>query len=123
LNDIDGLSPKLIRQIGLRLIQNIKDGLSLPENILPVYPRKHRKRPSAKVAARVKTLKAWRDQMGGTLGVDPALVCTNAQIQAIAGKNPGTPGELASTEGVKKWQVERFGADICATLHNIHQPK
>lgn len=123
LQNVDGLSPKLIRQIGPRLIQSIKDGLGLPETALPVYPRKHKKRPSARVAARVKTLKAWRDHMGERLDVDPALICTNAQIQAIAGRNPGTPGELVSTEGIKKWQVERFGADICATLQNIPQRK
>ncbi|MDZ7695861.1 MAG: HRDC domain-containing protein [Deltaproteobacteria bacterium] len=123
LHTIDGLSPKLIRHIGPRVIQSIKDGLGLPKAALPVYPRGPRQRPSAKVAARVKTLKAWRDHMGERLDVDPALICTNAQIQAIAGRNPQTPGELASTEGIKKWQIERFGADICATLKGVHHPK
>ncbi len=123
LHTIGGLSPKLIRHIGPRLIQSVKEGLDLPGTALPVYPRKPKKRPSARVAARVETLKAWRDQMGERLNVDPALICTNAQIQAIAGRNPQTPGELAATEGIKKWQVERFGADICATLQDVHHPK
>lgn len=123
LGDIEGLSAKLIRQLGQRLIGCIREGLNLAEERLPVYPKKPRQRPGATVAARVKTLKTWRDRKGKALGVDPALVLTNAQIHAVAEKSPETPGALTSIEGIRNWQVERFGPEICAALQKTDLPK
>ncbi|MGM0427916.1 MAG: HRDC domain-containing protein [Thermodesulfobacteriota bacterium] len=116
LKRIKGLSPKLIHNMGRRLIETVKEGLSLPEAACPVYPRKPRHRLKPEEAARVKGLKRWRDQKGKALGVDPALVCTNAQIQAIAAAKPGTPEDMTAIREVRNWQIKRFGPDICMVL-------
>ena len=116
LAGIKGLSPKLIDHMGRSLIEKVKDGLSLPNEELPVYPKKTRKRLRSKEATRVNALKIWRERLAGKWGVDPALVCTNAQIRAIAIANPGEPENLICIEGIRKWQIKLFGLDICSVL-------
>jgi ribonuclease D len=113
LAGIKGLSPKLIDHMGRSLIEKVKEGLSLPNEELPVYPKKARKRLRSKEAARVNALKNWRERLAGKWGVDPALVCTNAQIRAIAIANPGEPENLKCIEDIRKWQIKLFGPDIC----------
>ena len=113
---IKGLSPKLIKRMGKLLIEKVKEGLSLTEDELPVYPKKAKKRLRSKEALRVKALKTWRDQLSGKLDVDPALVCTNAQIWAIAVTDPKNPDEMECIQGIRKWQIKSFGPDICNLL-------
>jgi len=113
---IKGLSPKMIHHMGDSLIEKVNEGLRLPDHALPVYPTKNRQKLKSKEATRVKALKSWRERLGGKLGVDPALVCTNTQIQAIAVANPGEPGGMECIEDIRKWQIKLFGPDICAVL-------
>lgn len=116
LTGIQGLSPRLIDHMGKSLIENVREGLSLPDEALPVYPKKARQRLKSKEAARVKALKSWRERLSGTWGVDPALVCTSAQIQAIAIANPVEPENMECIEDIRKWQIKLFGLDICNVL-------
>ena len=116
LNAIQGLTPKLIDHMGKSLIEKVREGLSLPDKALPVYPKKARQRLRTKDASRVKALKSWRERLSGEWGVDPAVVCTNAQIQAIAMANPGEPEDIECLKDIKKWQIQLFGLDICNVL-------
>lgn len=117
LRGIDGLSPKLVHKLGRHLIEAVKEGLQLPETALPAYPRVKRPRLHPETAARVQALKRWRAQKTAEWGVDPALILTNAQIQAIAAVNPKSPADMTAVTGVRRWQVTRFGADICSLFH------
>ena len=70
---------------------------------------------------RLKHLKDWRDQRGGEMGVDPALVCTNAQAKTLALSNPHDPDDIKAWAskpglGIKNWQREQFGMEICGLL-------
>jgi ribonuclease D len=116
LTEIQGLSPKLINHMGKSLIEKVREGLSLPDKALPVYPKKARQRLKSKDASRVKALKIWRERLSGEWGVDPAVVCTNAQIQAIAIANPCEPENMEGIEDIRKWQIKLFGLDICNVL-------
>ena len=102
--------------MGKSLIEKVREGLSLPNKALPVYPKKARQRLKNKDASRAKALKSWRERLSGEWGVDPAVVCTNAQIQAIAMANPGEPEDMECIEDIKKWQIKLFGLDICNVL-------
>ncbi len=116
LTGIQGFSPRLIDHMGKSLIEKVREGLSLPDEALPVYPKKARQRLKSKEAARIKGLKSWRERVSGKWGVDPALVCTSAQIQAIAIINPGEPENMECIEDIRKWQIKLFGLDICNVL-------
>ena len=118
-NDLSGikdLSRRQIDRMGKSLIEKIREGLSLSEDMLPVYPKKVWQRLKSKERARVKELKSWRDSLSGEWGVDPAVICTNAQIEAIAISNPGRPEDMKSIKGVREWQGRLFGSDICKVL-------
>ena len=116
LTGIRGLSTKMIDRMGKSLIENVREGLSITDEALPVYPKKARQRLKSKEAARVKALKNWRERLGGKRGIDPALICTSAQIQAIAIENPGEPENMECIGDIKKWQIKLFGLDICNVL-------
>ncbi|MBL7203012.1 MAG: HRDC domain-containing protein [Desulfobacteraceae bacterium] len=116
LAGVKDLSLKQIDRMGRSLIEEVRKGLSLSEEMLPVYPKKVWQRLRSKETARVKKLKSWRERLGGKWGVDPAVVCTNAQIQAIAIANPGKPEDMECIKGVRKWQIKLFGPDICNLL-------
>ena len=119
LAGIKDLSLKQIDRMGGAIIKMVREGLNLPEDALPVYPKKPWQRLRSKEAARVKELKIWRERLGGKWEVDPSVVCTNAQIQAIAIANPGKPEEMEGIKGVRKWQIKLFAPDICNLLQEI----
>ena len=116
LAGIKDLSLKQIDRMGRSIIKKVRDGLNLPGDALPVYPKKSWQRLSSRETARVKELKSWRERSGGKWEVDPAVICTNAQIQAIAVANPGKPEDMEGIKGVRKWQIKLFGPDICKVL-------
>ncbi|MBW2707936.1 MAG: ribonuclease D [Deltaproteobacteria bacterium] len=116
LQNIRGFSPKQIKQLGAAILKTIGPALVLPENELPVYPRKRSERISPKVGERMKRLKEWRDQRGNNLGVDPAIICTNAQAKALALSSPHAIEDIKEILEIKNWQREQFGLEICEVL-------
>lgn len=116
LQNIKGFSHKQINQLGAAILKAVSPVLSLSEKELPVYPRKRSENISPRVGERLKLLKEWRDQRGGEMGVDPALVCTNAQAKRLALSNPHDPDDIKEILEIKNWQREQFGMEICGVL-------
>jgi len=124
LQNIRGFSPKQINQLGATILKTVRPALALPENELPVYPRKRSEKISPEVGDRMKRLKEWRDQRGSEMGVDPAIICTNAQAKTLAFSNPHDPDDIRAWEsnpglGIKNWQREQFGTEICGVLKSL----
>ena len=118
LSNIQGLSPKLVSLMGDAIIEKVKEGFALPDNKLEPFPRKVTKRLRAKETSRIKALKKWRERLGQERGLDPSLICTNAQIEALAVANPKEPEEMKVIQEIRKWQVKLFGHGICHILQN-----
>jgi ribonuclease D len=118
LMEIKGLSSKQIDQMGEALIEKVREALRLPDAALPAYPRKAWERLRSREGARVETLKSWRDRLGDQWGVDPAVICTNAQIREIAIADPRKPVDMKAIKDVRNWQIELLGPDICKVLHD-----
>jgi len=111
-----GLSKKQIGMYGPAVIQAVKDALDLPEEALPIYPKKKAPPVSPKVPERVKVLKAWRDRRAEGLEIDPAIVCTKSLMTAIARENPTDVSALAEIEEMRDWQRKAFGEEMIASL-------
>jgi len=109
-----GLSSKQVKPMGQSLIKAIKTGLSLSQSSLPSYPRKTSQRIGRKTAERVRALKAWRDQTAARLDMDPALICNNTLIRSLVLAHPGDPEDLEGIDGMRKWQRQAFGQEICS---------
>jgi ribonuclease D len=122
LKDIEGLSPKQIRALGPRLIQTIRASLEVPAEKRPVYPKRAKPFIGNKAMARVNTLKKWRERRAADLGLDPARLLTNTQIQAVAVSNPGTIKAMSEIPEIRSWQVKRFGREICERLKGTGRP-
>lgn len=119
LGKTGALSPKLISMYGREIITTIQVALKIPARDLPVYPRKKAPRVSLAVAGRIKALKNWRDKQVKRLAIDPALICTKAQISTIAVKRPLKMSELAAIKELKNWQRKEFGREIVKVLQQV----
>ncbi len=121
LQEIRGLGAGQIKTFGPSLLTVIRKALGLPEDALPIYPKKagygyDQKEP--KVSERVQALKEWRNKVADDLGIDRSLVTTTAQIKAMAMANPKEPKDIQAIAGMRNWQSRVFGEEICALLNN-----
>jgi ribonuclease D len=116
LKKTEKFSPKLIEMYGNQVIAIVQRSLKIPQNKLPVYPKRRTPRVTASAAARVKTLKSWRDPKCKALAIDPGILFNNALISTIAVENPQNTDALKAVEEMKNWQRQEFGKEIIALL-------
>jgi ribonuclease D len=118
LGGIKGLSARQIDQMGDVLIQKVRDAISLPNTALPTYSKKAWERLKSSDVDRAEALRNWRDRLGEQWAVDPAVICTNAQIREIAIANPKRLEDMKAIKEVRSWQIELLGPKICRLLKN-----
>ena len=118
LEPIKGLSSGQIKNFGPSILKRTEEAMQLPEGKLPMFPKSKRRQMDAGVTRRVKALKAWRIRRGREMGLDPSLVCTNAQIQSIALISPQGQEDLNGIAGLRTWQRKLFGGEICSLLQD-----
>ena len=119
LGRIKGLSPRQIKMLGRSILKKIDESTNLPENELPSFPRTTKKRIGDKVSEKVKALREWREQRAKEMGINPSLVCTNAQIQSLALACPKRLKDLDGINTIRAWQRRLFGSEICYHLQCI----
>ena len=119
LSSIPGLSARQIRTLGPSILKRTEQAMNTEEDEIPAFPKTRRRQVDRKVSGRVKALKIWRERCAREMGLDDgSLVCTNAQIDAIAFIFPRGQEELAAVPGLRVWQRELFGREICALLQD-----
>jgi ribonuclease D len=116
LEQIKGISPGQINAMGRDLLKRVRECLILPPNQLPAFPPKKRSHTSPGLRKKVKRLKSWREGRAGVMGIDPALLLTNAQIASLTRISPQNPKELERTDLLRKWQSTLYGEDILSLL-------
>jgi ribonuclease D len=119
LTETGALGSKQIDRYGKDVISAVKKALQQPAKDLPKYPRKTAPMVPAIVAKRVKELRNWRDLLAKKLQIDPAIICTKAQISALAVQRPGSVESLSKNNDLKTWQVAEFGKDIASILRKV----
>jgi ribonuclease D len=106
------LSPGQVERYGREILAIVKAGLKVPAGQLPVYPRKRPEPLPPAAAAKLESLRRWRDAKGRQLKLDPSLVCSKAALIAIAVKRPKSDAELEGIPELRQWQRRAFGAEI-----------
>jgi ribonuclease D len=119
LKKAEAFSPKQIKMYGNHVIDIVDGALQIPQNELPLYPKKRAPRVDASVAARVIVLKSWRDSKSQILKIDPGLLCNNFLISAVAVQNPLNAKALEKIEELKSWQRNEFGREIIEILRKV----
>jgi len=110
------LSPKQIDMYGRQLNEVINSAIKIPQEDLPVYPRRKAPRVPASAAERVKSLRLWRDRQAHKLAMEPSLILTKSLISTLAVQKPAKMSDLSCIQEIKKWQIREFGRDILAAI-------
>ena len=116
LKNITGLSLGMIKKLGPSILKKISESLNLPQNQLPIFPKKIKSRIGNEVSERIKTLRVWRDRRAKEMDMAPDLICTNAQIEALAHRQPKNQKELKDIDVIRAWQRRLYGDEICEFL-------
>ncbi len=119
LKGIKALSGKQINMYGNDLIKVVAGALEIPENKLPVYPRKKAPVLSYEVFGRIKALKSWRASKARALEIDPGMICNNVLITFIAIQNPVDKRAVEGIKEMKNWQKKEFGREIITLLRSL----
>ena len=116
------LSHRQIERYGQTVARTIGSALRTPKTRLPSYP--HPKKPDidSVMRKRIKALRNWRDAEAEKLQFNPAIVCSKAQITAIARKNPLNTATLMGMDELKLWQRQVFGREIVQLLNKYQEP-
>lgn len=110
------LSDKQFQMYGKAVFEAVRNALKTPSSQLPKYPRQRSPKVPRQVPARVKALRAWRDQIASDLELSSALLLNRALITAIAVDKPNSKTALSNVEGIHQWQIEAFGEGIIEVL-------
>ncbi len=107
-------STKQAGMYGNGCIEAIKQAMDIPDDHLPVYPKKEKQIISAQMRKCAKALKVKRQEISSRLQMDPGFVLNNKTISALCQGNPQDVNLSAC--GMKNWQIENFGKEILGVL-------
>ena len=117
LQEVEGLSPRLIDRYGGKLLQQISMAFDLPEADLPLYPRGERRKKDPQVEKRMTRLKDWRKNTAAELELDPGVLINNALLDELARKQPKNEADFAAIGLLKRWQRKVLGEGILRALN------
>jgi ribonuclease D len=116
LGKVRGLSPR-VKSRGDELLAAIGRALDLPEADLPrLSPPAPRPVVSEAVRQRIDSLRAWRAKAAAGLAVDVSVVLPQRLLERLAHAAPRDVEALREIDGLRRWRVEAFGAELVAVL-------
>ena len=117
LQQVEGLSPRLIDRYGGKLLQQVELALDLAESELPVYPRGERRQKDPQVDKRMSRLKDWRKKVASQLELDPGVLINNSLLDELARRQPSSEQDLEQISLLKNWQRKVLGEGILRALN------
>ncbi|NJD39328.1 MAG: ribonuclease D [Geobacter sp.] len=120
MNQIPGLTPRLLSRYGDQLLEAVRQALETPELQLPRYPR-GKGEPNPGIKARLALLKAWREQVSSRLELATGLLSPNWLLERIAEQQPETLKQLTEIPGIRRWQLRLWGEEMIETLTKERQ--
>ncbi len=114
LRELKALSPDQLRRRGPELLEAIGRGVRAPAESIPVFERTRRPAPDLAYEARLERLKVARNAAAERIPLAPGVLCANGILEAIARLEPKRAEDLASVEGMRRWQREVLAEDLVA---------
>lgn len=111
-----GVSERQVGKHGQRILAAVKKGQSLPKDQWPRLERPKRWDRDDDYEERLKRLKAKRDDLTREFDLRPGIVAANQLLMEIARTLPGDLTALAALPGLRRYQVEHFGAELLKVL-------
>ena len=115
LREVPGVLPRLRNQAG-ELLAAIRRAKERPEEDLPRPARSPRPVMPETVQRRIERLRAWRARKAAELRVDVSVVLPQRLIDRLAQAGPREARALGEIEGLRRWRVEAFGAELLAAV-------
>ncbi len=115
LRNIRGVTERVVERYGKRVLEAIKKGNSVPSEQCPRFEKVERSRRSDAELQRFDRLKAVSARIANELAIDPAILCTNASLSAIASATPETFEETMRVT-LKSWQRDLLGREFLAVF-------
>ncbi len=115
LRAVPGVLPRLQRHAG-DMLAAVRRAEELPEAELPRVVRSPRPVVPDAVVHRVERLKAWRANKARELAVEASVVLPQRLIDRLAEAAPAGPAALAGVDGLRRWRVKEFGAELLAAV-------
>ncbi|MEZ4790679.1 MAG: HRDC domain-containing protein [Flavobacteriales bacterium] len=111
-----GVSERVIERHGKRIMAAVKAGQDMPKEQWPRLERPKRWQRDDDYEDRLKRLKAVRDTLTARFELRPGIVAANQLLMEIARTLPGDLEALAAIPGMRRYQVENFGAELLKAL-------
>lgn len=110
---IPGCTPRVVGRWGPAILAAIARARAMAESDLPSpSPPSHGRSLSAAARKRIEAVRRWREEAAPRVALDPGVLLPNRLIRAIAEAAPGDAESLGRVDGVRRWRVEEFGAEI-----------
>ena len=119
LGKVPGLPGDFMKRHAEGVLKAIRCGIELQADRLPSFPKRRIPSPDPRKRARLRRLKAWREQKARQLALEPGLLCNNLLLEALADAHPKDPDELRGVPRMKNWQRKTFGREIVDVLREI----
>lgn len=114
LNNINGLSPKLIQKYGKQILQAITIGLNQVSN-----NRKEKIRPDQLFLLKYDALKHWRKIKGIEMSVESDVVLPKEHMEQIAHKKNCALSDIQEIMQNIPYRFQQFGKEIYAIIERI----
>ncbi len=114
LSGIPGLSSRMLRRMGDDILDAVDRARELgPMKSLPQLPSRDGLGVLDDEAYELhERLRQWRKERADSEGIDSSLVLNRHVMLELAQARPASLERLADVDGIRDWQLERFGAEL-----------
>jgi ribonuclease D len=116
LSQYRGMTPGQLQRHGSGILAAVEQGLAMPEERLPRFPRGVKKEVTEQVKERLKNLKVWRERFSREMGLEPGLLAPNWILEAVADTQCAAAAELDAIVGMREWQKQLFGEELARII-------
>lgn len=121
LADLKGMSPRLARNHGRELLEELERIDGLPDEDLQPYPRGNRNGPARftpEEDLQAESVRNLRSHRAKELGLGKGVLLSNAQITDIIRAKPRSLATLRELPGLRGWQADLLGPEILKILES-----
>lgn len=111
-----GVNDRMLERHGPAIMAAVMRGLEQPKEAWPRLPKAMRWQRDDDYENRLKRLKLMRDKLTMDHDLRPGIVAANQLLMDIARTLPGDLDALAVLPGIRRYQVEQFGAELLKVL-------
>lgn len=111
-----GIGDRLLQRHGKDLLEAVKRAQESPKDQWPQVPRGKRWPRDPDYDDRLKRLKQVRDRLTQEHDLRMGIVASNQMLAEMARTFPGDIAALAAVPGMRRYQVQHFGADLLKAL-------